>query len=178
DSQNQASHPQPYRQIAAAHIATLNEINNQLPKLLKYFGSAISQLTNNPISLDNPDSPHAPNSLAARKEAFRTFAIWCGMSVTVIREELTQQIIDLEKHKVIPRSAPKFTVAKRQGQKGDGGKEDGEGEVVDPEKNVKNAGYGEFDVGVLNARASSGQVGGEDVLDRIKAVLEELKRRS
>lgn len=43
---------------------------------------------------------------------------------------------------------------------------------------MTNGGYGDFDVGVLNARAASGHVGGEDVLDRIKAMVEDLKKRS
>ena len=45
-------------------------------------------------------------------------------------------------------------------------------------EDVKNGGYGDFDVGVLNARASSGQVGAKDVLDRAKAILEELQKRT
>jgi hypothetical protein len=170
----QTREPQSYRQVAAAHISTLNEINNQIPKMLKYFATALTQLTNNPIPFEHPDFVSTPGTLDYRKEAFRINAAYCSMAVDEIREELVKQINDLEKHKVIPKSHPKYTVAKRHGQTG---KEE-TAEVVDPEKEVRNGGYGEFDVGVLNARANSGQVGGEDVLDRVKAILEDLKRQS
>lgn len=90
--------------------------------------------------------------------------------MNLIREELVRQIEDLEKHKVIPASHPKFIVPKRHG--------DITRETVDPQANVKNGGYGEFDVGVLNARASAGVAAGEDVLERARLVLEELMKRS
>ncbi|CAO2656152.1 Nn.00g049550.m01.CDS01 [Neocucurbitaria sp. VM-36] len=160
---------QSYRQVAASHIDTLNEINRQLPKMLTYFATALTQLTNSPIR--DRDQEGEPDTPEARQAAFRKYAIYVGLSVGLIRNELTKQINHLEQHKVIPKSHPKYTAVKRQGDKG-------EKEVNDPETTVKNGGYGEFDVGVLNARASSGQVGGEDVLDRLKAILDELKERS
>lgn len=160
---------QTYHQVAAAHIDTLNEINRQLPKMLTYFATALTQLTNNPIH--DRDQEDQPDSVEARQAAFRKYAIYVGLSVGLIREELTKQINDLELHKVIPKSHARFTVAPRQGQQSD--------QVTkDPEDSVKNGGYGDFDVGVLNARANSGQAGGEDVLDRVKAVLAELMKRS
>lgn len=162
---NEPTQPQTYRQVATEHIDTLSEINAQLPKMLTYFTTALSQLTNKPIR-----DHDAPDTLEARQEAFRKYAMYTGLSVNVIREELTHQINDLEKYKVIPKSHPKYTVAKRHGEKT-------ESEVVDSEKSVKNGGYGEFDVGVLNARASSGQVGQEDALERLNTLLEELMRR-
>lgn len=168
--------PKTYREVAAEHIDTLNEINHQIPKLLKYFATALSQLTNDPIPFQHDAMECTPGTLEARKEAFRINALFVGASCEVIRTELVKQINALERYKVIPKSHPKFTVTQRQGQ-GQKGKES-ETEVVDPEKEVKNGGYGEFDVGVLNARASSGQVGTEDVLDRAKAILEELQKRT
>lgn len=174
EKETQNKGPQSYREVAAAHISTLNEINNQIPKMLKYFATALTQLTNNPIPFEHPDFVSTPGTLDYRKEAFRINAAYCSMAINEIREELVKQINDLEKHKVIPKSHPKYTVAKRHGQ---GGEEE-KAEVVDPEKEVRNGGYGEFDVGVLNARASSGQVGGEDVLDRVKAILEDLKKQA
>jgi len=170
--------PKTYREVAAEHIDTLNEINHQIPKLLKYFATALSQLTNDPIPFQHDAMQCTPGTLEARKEAFRINALFCGASCEVIRSELVKQINALERYKVIPKSHPKFTVNQRQGQgQAQKGKEN-ESEVVDPEKEVKNGGYGEFDVGVLNARASSGQVGTEDVLDRAKAILEELQKRT
>ncbi|EUC48435.1 hypothetical protein COCMIDRAFT_2696 [Bipolaris oryzae ATCC 44560] len=163
-----------YRQIAAEHIDTLNEINHQIPKLLKYFATALSQLTNDPIPFQHDAMQCEPGTLEARKEAFRINALFCGTSCEIIRQELVKQINALERYKVIPKSHPKFAVTQSQARKG---KEE-ESEVVDPEKDVKNGGYGDFDVGVLNARASSGQVGAEDVLDRARAILQELQKRT
>jgi hypothetical protein len=163
-----------YREVAAEHIDTLNEINNQIPKMLKYFATALSQLTNDPIAFESDLLESPPGTLEARKEIFRVNALYCGESVKLIRKELVKQINALEKYKVIPKSHPKYTAVRRQGQAG----KDQEADVVDPEKEVKNGGYGEFDVGVLNARASSGQVGSVDVLDRAKAILEEINKRA
>jgi hypothetical protein len=159
-----------YREVAAEHIDHLDEISHQIPKMLKYFATALSQLTNDPIPFESDKLQSAPGTPERRKEVFRVQAYFVGLSVQEIREELVKEINALEKYKVIPKSHPKFTVTKRQAQE--------DGDVVDPEKDVKNGGYGEFDVGVLNARASSGQVGSEHVLDRAKGILEELNRRS
>jgi len=138
--------------------------------MLRYFATALTQLTDRPIR-DAPSShPPATDSLEFRREAFRKYATFAGYSVNLIREELVRQIEDLEKHKVIPASHPKFIVPKRHG--------DITRETVDPQANVKNGGYGEFDVGVLNARASAGVAAGEDVLERARLVLEELMKRS
>lgn len=168
---------QTYRHIAASHIDTLNEINRQLPKMLTYFATALTQLTNNPIR--DRDQESEPDTVEARQAAFRKYAIYVGLSVNLIREQLRLQINDLEAHKVIPKSHPKYRpveTAKQAEAHRDKDKE--EKQFVDTEKFVTNGGYGEFDVGVLNARASLGQVGGEDTLDRVKAILDELKRRS
>jgi hypothetical protein len=163
-----------YREVAAEHIDTLNEINKQIPKMLKYFATALSQLTNDPVAFESDKLESAPGTLEARREIFRANAQYFKWSVDVIRKELILQINALEKYKVIPKSHPKFTVVKRQGQTGKGEDTD----IVDPQEEVKNGGYGDFDVGVLNARASSGQVGSEDVLDRAKNILEDLHRRA
>lgn len=181
-----SSQPETYRHIAAAHIATLSEINHQLPKMLRYFATALTQLTDRPIhdtpsSTDTADAATTttttpttpPDTLESRREAFRKYATFAGYSVNLIREELVRQIQDLEKHNVIPARHPKFIVPKRHG--------DMTAAVVDPQANVKNGGYGDFDVGVLNARASAGagagMDGNEDVLERVRGVLEELTKR-
>ncbi|KAF2849267.1 hypothetical protein T440DRAFT_469373 [Plenodomus tracheiphilus IPT5] len=169
----EAPQPETYRQAAASHIATLSEINHQLPKMLRYFATALTQLTDHPIH-DGPSSPSSSSptdTVESRREAFRKYATFTGMSVNLIREELVRQIEDLEKYKVIPASHPKFTVAKRYTDS-----TPAKEEPLDPRAGVKNGGYGEFDVGVLNARARAG-MGGEDVLERVRGVLEELVRR-
>lgn len=176
------SQPETYRHIAATHIATLSEINHQLPKMLRYFATALTQLTDHPIhetpssnTSSNPSSSNPPPStstetLESRREAFRKYATFAGYSVNVIREELVRQIELLEKHKVIPATHPRFIVPKRHG--------DMTAQAVDPQANVKNGGYGEFDVGVLNARASAGAGGDGDALERARLVLEELIKRN
>lgn len=164
--------PQTYNQIAAAHIDRLNGVNRQLPKVLTYFATALTQLTNNPIRSGDEGEE---DSKAARLAAFRKYAIYVGYAISQIRDELKDQINDLEQCKVIPKSQPKFTTeAPRAESRG----QDQDGKAVDPEAYVTNGGYGNFDVGVLNARASSGRVEGEDVLDRMKAILEELTKRA
>ncbi|KAH7393907.1 hypothetical protein DE146DRAFT_111114 [Phaeosphaeria sp. MPI-PUGE-AT-0046c] len=163
-----AQETQTYHQIAATHIDTLSSINEQLPKLLTYFAAAISQLTNNPI--ETPVAQGQPDSPQARQQALWVMTMYVGAAIKEIREELSKQINDLERYGVIPAKHPKYTSMPKQGQSAD--------EIVDPEATVKNGGYGDFDVGVLNARAASGHIGGDDVLDRVKAMVENLIKRS
>jgi hypothetical protein len=158
--------PQTYNQIAAAHIDKLSEINEQLPKLLTYFASAISQLTNNPI--ETPGQKDQPDTPQARQQALWVQTMYVGLSISQIREALVQQINDLERYGVIPAKHPKYTPQPRGAN----------APPHDPQASVTNGGYGDFDVGVLNARANSGHVGEEDVLDRIKAMVEDLKKSS
>lgn len=162
-----AQESQTYHQIAATHIDTLSKINEQLPKLLTYFAAAISQLTNNPI--ETPVSKDQPDSPQARQQALWVMTMYVGAAIKEIREELSKQINDLERYGVIPAKHPKYTSMPKQGQSAN---------EVDPEATVKNGGYGDFDVGVLNARAASGHIGGDDVLDRVKAMVEDLMKRS
>lgn len=153
---------QTYHQIAAAHIDKLSDLNAQLPKLLTYFAAAISQLTNNPIEV--PASKDQPDSAEIRQKAVFQMTVFVGESIRLIREVLVDQINDLERYGVIPAKHPKYT-------------KQGPGPVtVDPEASVKNGGYGDFDVGVLNARAASGHIGGDDVLERVKAMVEDLMK--
>lgn len=173
-SHGEVRQPQTYNQIAAAHIDRLNEVNRQLPKVLTYFATALTQLTNNPIQSGDQESEE--DSKAARQSAFRKYTLFVGVLVAQIRDELTDQINDLERYKVIPKSQPKFTTQAPKGESEDERKK--KNETQDLEGSVINGGYGNFDIGVLNARASTGQIGGGDVLDRVKEILEELMKRS
>jgi hypothetical protein len=157
---------QTYNQIAATHIDTLSKINEQLPKLLAYSAAAVSQLTNNPV--ETSAQKDEPDSTKARQQALWTMSMYVGFSVKLVREELSKQISDLEQYGVIPAKHPKYTAMPKTGQTANAA----------AEASVKNGGYGDFDVGVLNARAASGHVGGDDVLDRVKAMVEELAKRS
>ncbi|KAH5531670.1 mediator of RNA polymerase II transcription subunit 11 [Parastagonospora nodorum] len=160
-----AQQSQTYNQIAATHIDKLSKINEQIPKLLTYFAAAISQLTNNPV--ETPAQKDQPDTRQAREQALWMQTVFVGLSINQIREALLTQISDLERYGVIPATQAKYT-AQQIGKNAP---------QHDPEASVKNGGYGDFDVGVLNARAASGQAGGEDVLDRVKAIVEELKKR-
>lgn len=162
---------QDYRQIAAAHIDTLSEVNRQVPKMLTYFATALSQLTNNPIQEPRregePSREGEKETLADRQAACRKYCLFVAYGVAEIRDELLKQINDLAAHKVIPkRNWEGLKEAQKNADK----------DAVDTEKEVRNAGYGEFDVGVLNARVASGQGSEEHVLDRVKGILEELKK--
>jgi hypothetical protein len=157
---------QTYRQIAAAHIAQLSAINAQLPKMLAYFAACISQLSNNPM--ETSVQTEQEDSVKKRQNVMWTMSLYVGAAIKEIREELEAQINDLWRYGVIPAQHQRYTALPHAGQ------------VIkfDPEASVKNGGYGDFDVGVLNARAASGQVGGEEVLDRLKAMMEELMHKS
>jgi hypothetical protein len=160
-----APQQQTYRQIAAAHIHALNNINAELPRILVHFASAMTQLTNNPIpKQERPDG----DSLQARQDDLRYFAYVTRRLVELLRADLVSQINDLEHYKVIPAKHQKFTPVQT---------DEHDTQQRDPEAGVKNGGYGDFDVGVLNARVASGQIGGDDVLERVRGVLDELLRR-
>ena len=166
---------QTYRQIAASHIEALNKLNSNLPDILALIAAALSQLTNNPIQSEpRDDSPQSRNNdTLAFSNAIKTY-------MNEFRATLIDQINDLERYKVIPATMPKFT-ALPSAMPGVGGPQQQQLQAQvkqDPDAGVRNGGYGDFDVGVLNARVASGHVGREDTLDRVKAVLDELLERS
>ncbi|KAJ4345144.1 hypothetical protein N0V95_005869 [Ascochyta clinopodiicola] len=166
---------QTYHQIAASHIEALNKLNSNLPDILALIAAALSQLTNNPIQSEpRDDSPQSRNmDTLAFSNAIKSF-------MQDFRATLIDQINDLERYKVIPATMPKFT-ALPSAMPGVGGAQQQQSQAAvkqDPDAGVKNGGYGDFDVGVLNARVAAGQVGGDDTLDRVKAVLDALLERS
>ncbi len=173
-SQAPATSLQTYRQIAASHIEALNKLNSNLPDILALIAASLSQLTNNPIqSQEREDSVQSRNSdTIAFGHAVKTY-------MAQLRDALIQEINDLERYKVIPAQMPRFTALPRD-PTGAGGAQQQQAAPVqrNPDAGVTNGGYGDFDVGVLNARVASGQVGGEDTLDTVKAVLDELLERS
>jgi hypothetical protein len=177
-TQQQSEQPpvsqQTYRQIAASHIEALNKLNSNLPDILALIAAALSQLTNNPIQ-----SEQREDSIQSRNLDTQVFSNTIKQYMQEFRETLAEQINDLERYKVIPAHMPKFTALPRELQGVGGAQQQPQTSVHrDPDAGVKNGGYGDFDVGVLNARVASGQVGGEDTLDRVKAVLDELLERS
>lgn len=158
---------QTYPQIAASHIDTLSRVNQQLPKLLTYFAATISQLTNNPI--ETPVTKDKPDNIESRQEALWLMALYVGASIKEIREELVEQINHLERYGVIPSDAPRYG---GKFQSDDAKKKEGS------EQSVVNGGFGNFDVGVLNARAASGLAGHVDMLDRLNNMLDGLMKKT
>jgi hypothetical protein len=174
DTATPAASQQTYRQIAASHIEGLNKLNSNLPDILALIAASLSQLTNKPIqSGEQEDSP------AARERDLVGFSQAVKGIMAGLREALIEEINDLERYKVIPATMPKFTalpssipsMGQQQQQQQAPVKQD-------PDAGVQNGGYGSFDVGVLNSKVKSGQVGGNDTLDRVRAVLDELLERS
>lgn len=173
DTATPAASQQTYRQIAASHIEGLNKLNSNLPDILALIAASLSQLTNKPIqSGEQEDSP------AARERDLVGFSQAVKGIMAGLREALIEEINDLERYKVIPATLPKFTalpssipsMGQQQQQQAPA--------KQDPDAGVQNGGYGSFDVGVLNSKVKSGQVEGDDPLDRVKAVLDELLERS
>ncbi|KAF3047473.1 hypothetical protein E8E12_008143 [Didymella heteroderae] len=174
DTATPAASQQTYRQIAASHIESLNKLNSNLPDILALIAASLSQLTNKPIqSGEQEDSP------AARERDLVGFSQAVKGIMAGLREALIDEINDLERYKVIPATMPKFTalpssipsMGQQQQQQQAPVKQD-------PDAGVQNGGYGSFDVGVLNSKVKSGHVEGDDTLDRVKAVLDELLERS
>ncbi|KAJ4987332.1 hypothetical protein SVAN01_07202 [Stagonosporopsis vannaccii] len=164
---------QTYRQIAASHIAALNKLNSNLPDILALIAAALSQLTNNPIQSETrADSPRA------RDDDIRAFSAAIKSVMQGFREALVEQINDLERYKVIPATMPKFTPLPRAAAPGAPALQQQGPAKLDPDAGVKNGGYGQFDVGWLNAQVAGKAVGGDDALDRVRAVLDELLERS
>ncbi|KAF1929040.1 uncharacterized protein M421DRAFT_145105 [Didymella exigua CBS 183.55] len=172
DSATPAASQQTYRQIAASHIEGLNKLNSNLPDILALIAASLSQLTNNPIqSGPQDDSP------GARERDMVAFSQAVKGLVSGLREALVDEINDLERYKVIPATMTKFT-ALPSATPSMGQQQQQAPAKQDPDAGVKNGGYGSFDVGVLNSKVKSGQVEGNDTLDRVKAVLDELLERS
>ena len=173
DEQAPITSQQTYRQIAASHIEALNKLNSNLPDILALIAAALSQLTNSPIQSEPQE-----DSMRARNRDTVAFSGAVKSLMDGFRESLIEQINDLERYKVIPATMPKFTalpssipgMAQQQQQQMP--------VKQDPDAGVTNGGYGGFDVGVLNAKVATGQVGGDDTLDRVKAVLDTLLERS
>ncbi|KAF3004962.1 hypothetical protein E8E13_007941 [Curvularia kusanoi] len=202
DSETAAPAPAPvsqqtYRQIAASHIEALSRLNSNLPDILALIAAALSQLTNHPIQSESrEDSPRA------RDDDIRAFSTGIRTLMANFREALVEQINDLERYKVIPATMPRYTPLRsalqiqmqkkqqqtqeqqQQGQQGQGldpAMDDPDAPIkrkVDPDAGVQNGGYGKFDVGVLNSQAANGLMSGEDALERVRLLLDDLLERN
>lgn len=185
EEESSTQQQQPYREIAATQIRHLSTLSHRIPGILTTSATTLSQLTNAPIPPASlPTTPDAPS---ARRAALSTSANAFYTSVLDLRAALHAQIDELEKHGVIPADELRFKGAVQQvGSAGSAGAATagaddaaaGAGSAKekkgDPQASVTNNGLGSFDVGVLNARAGVRQRDGEEVLARMKRVVDGL----
>jgi hypothetical protein len=165
----------PYRETAARNIRELSALSAKLPSLLATSATTFSQLTNAPIHA--PDAQNEPDTPARRRAALAAAANAYFTAVTELDTALRAQIKALEEHKVIPPAEVKYSAPapKRQGMPGAA---EADQPPKDSEATVKNSGLGSFDVGHLNARAGAGRQGGEEILERVKVLLEEMVKQT
>jgi hypothetical protein len=167
----------PYREIAATHIRALSALSAKLPTFLTTSAQTFSQLTNAPIY--SPSSPDEPDTPVRRRAALAAAANDYFTAVQELDIALRIQIKALEDHGVIPPVEVKYSapVPKRRAP---GAEMDAEAVKLakDSEATVKNSGLGSFDIGHLNARAGAGRQGGEEVLERVKVLLEEMVQQT
>jgi len=170
-----------YRETAATHIRALSALSAKIPTLLTTSATTFSQLTNGPIHPPSMElSPSAPDTPARRRAAISATANAFLTTTLELGNALHAQINDLEKHKVIPPEEVRYSAPAPPPQQPSTGMQTEEhGQPPrDSEATVKNAGLGAFDVGHLNARAGAGREGGEEVLERVRALLEELAKET
>lgn len=186
-----------YRDIAAAHIRSLAALNARVPSILSTAATSLSQLTNGPITDESTDpSASAPDSASKRRAALSAnahsffdavlqlnralYVPPASRSVTpVLTQSRHTQIDQLEKNGVIPAEDVKYRAPVQQQGPGPGPMQgSGKPQHRDSEATVTNAGLGDFDVGVLNARAGVRQRDTDEVLERTKRVLEDLAKHT
>ncbi|PVI07737.1 hypothetical protein DM02DRAFT_288962 [Periconia macrospinosa] len=180
---------QPYRETAATQIRHLSTLSHRIPGILTTTATTFSQLTNAPIQLQGSNG--APDTPAVRRAAVSSSANAFYTSVLDLGTALHAQIDELEKHGVIPTDELRFkgvvqqpaTGAAAGGGAAPGASDGADGgaaakdKKTDAQASVTNNGLGSFDVGVLNARAGVRQRDGEEVLARMKRVVDGLVER-
>ncbi|KAF2870929.1 hypothetical protein BDV95DRAFT_49919 [Massariosphaeria phaeospora] len=174
----------PYRGLAATHIRALSLANETLPPMLRASATAISQTTNSPINPPTSTSSQTPDSLTRRQALLSESSSTFLTLLQEVRMQLHSQIDALEAEGVIPAEYIKYVApltnrpSTNLSQAEQAAEQQKAQKAHDPEESVTNGGFGEFDVGVLNARAGVRQAGGEHVLERVRVVLEELVQRA
>jgi hypothetical protein len=176
-----AAKKEDYRSTATTHIRALSTLSTRVPPILNHAAITLSQLTNAPI----PSSPTAADSPQARRDAISSSAKAYFAAVFDVATELLTQVSDLEEAGVIPAQEVRYIARTVRDEDAGFG---GQGGLLakagmpqttpkDSEATVTNGGLGEFDIGVLNARAGTREGGEGEVLDRVKRLLEDLERR-
>ncbi|KAF2470461.1 uncharacterized protein BDR25DRAFT_35017 [Lindgomyces ingoldianus] len=170
-----------YRQLAAEHIRELSSVNERIPPLLLTSATALSTLTNAPIS--HPSYPHPPphaDTPAYRQSRFLDSAQEFFTSITSIRETLHAQINDLHDNHVIAAEVMKVPADTTATAATGGVRGAGAGGIVGGGKEkaktgmegITNGGMGSFDIGVLNTRARGGRIADGEVLARLERLVD------
>lgn len=186
DPQNLAKDP---RQISAAHIKKLSELNATVPPILQSAGQALSSLTNAPITTDSSHLDSS-DSIALRKQLLTSSVQTFFQHTSTLARALGDEISALESHKIIPATGTKAT--SREMTAADAAKYLNPGKEVAPppgvapvekgrdsEATVTNAGLGDLDIGMLNARVggAKGELEVEGgLVERVRGILGELVR--
>ncbi|KAF9731477.1 hypothetical protein PMIN04_008215 [Paraphaeosphaeria minitans] len=171
-----------YRSTATAHIRALSALSTRLPPVLNHAATTLSQLTNAPI----PSSSSTIDSPQARRDAISSSAKEYFAAVFDIARELHKQVDDLEDAGVVPATEIKYIARTVREEDASFGSKGGllamagmpQTQPKDSEATVTNGGLGEFDIGVLNARAGIREGGEGEVLEKVKRLVEDLERRS
>jgi hypothetical protein len=168
-----------YRATATAHIRALSALSTRLPAVLDVAATTLSQLTNSPI----PTTPSAADTPQARRDAIASSANEYFTAVFSLSQELHKQVTDLEESGVIPAEEVRYVARTDGGQNANVVAQPGlpplpPTQAKNTEATVTNNGLGEFDIGVLNARASVREGGEEQVLERVRRLLEDLQPRT
>lgn len=166
-----------YRSTATTHIRELSTLSTRLPPILSSAAITLSQLTNSPI----PASATAADTPQARRDAISSSANDYLTAVFNLSKDLHKQVTDLEEAGVIPPDEVRYIT--RTGADENAGAVGQTGPVGMPQVTAKdreaivtNGGLGEFDIGVLNARAGVRENGEDQMLERVKKTLEDIQR--
>lgn len=171
-----------YRSNATEHIRALSTLSTRLPPILNSAATTLSQLTNAPIVSSTAPAVADDEEPKARREAIATSAQEYFTAVFNLSKELHKQVNDLEEAGVIPAEEVRYIArteepAARQPPL-PGMPPEPPAIAKDTEATVTNGGLGEFDIGVLNARAGVRGTGEDELLDRVKRLLGDLHRRT
>ncbi|KAF2121885.1 hypothetical protein BDV96DRAFT_132853 [Lophiotrema nucula] len=177
----------PYHDTAAKNIRDLARINEEvrplssliyaehgliwfqnLPQLLELTATALSQLTNRPIPVSST-STSATDSTLVRERAFLQKSDELFRLINITRDALKSNVDRLTENDVIPKETTREVIANRPA----GGQPQ---QAPAPQAVVTNGGLGEFDIGMLNARARVGREG-EAVMRRVEKLLEGIVNR-
>jgi hypothetical protein len=120
-----------------------------------------------------------PDNLENRKALIQEISEAFFVQVNSIRTQLKNEVSELESQKVIPAAAARAastSIPKLPGM--EHLPDEDKSAIKQSETNVTNGGLGNLDIAELNARAAVRQQGGDEILDRVQSILEEMVRKT